>query len=105
MIQYNISLRSSRGFSMTARRRPTWLHPAALAASVLLPGAAAAEQPEVIASIKPIHSLAAAVMAGVAVPELLVPGAASPHSYALRPSDAARSEEHASELQTLMRTS
>lgn len=75
---------------MTVRRRPTWLHPAALAASVLLPGAAAAEQPEVIASIKPIHSLAAAVMAGVAVPELLVPGAASPHSYALRPSDAAR---------------
>lgn len=78
---------------MTARRRLTWLHPAALAASILLPGAAAAEPPEVIASIKPIHSLAAAVMAGIGAPELLVQGAASPHSYAMRPSDAARLDD------------
>src|SRR3546814_15632168 len=78
MIQYNISSFPSRGFPMTARRRPTWLHPAALAASILLPGAAAAEPPEVIASIKPIHSLAAAVMAGIDAPELLVQGPASP---------------------------
>jgi zinc transport system substrate-binding protein len=51
---------------------------------------AAAEPPGVIVSIKPLHSLAAAVMDGVAAPGLLVDGAASPHSYALRPSDAAR---------------
>jgi zinc transport system substrate-binding protein len=66
---------------------------AGLAAGLLsLPGSAAAEPPEVVASIKPIHSLAAAVMTGVGAPALLVEGSASPHSYALRPSDAARLE-------------
>jgi len=44
--------------------------------------------PAVVATIKPIHSLTAAVMAGVAEPKLLLGGAASPHSYALKPSDA-----------------
>jgi zinc transport system substrate-binding protein len=51
-------------------------------------GAAAAGEPRVAVSIKPIHSLIAAVMDGVAEPYLLVAGAASPHAYALRPSDA-----------------
>jgi zinc transport system substrate-binding protein len=61
------------------------------AAFLFLPALArAAEPPAVIASIKPIHSLAAAVMQGVGTPGLLVQGAASPHSYAMRPSDAAR---------------
>jgi len=44
--------------------------------------------PLVVASIKPIHSLVASVMAGVAEPQLLSEGAGSPHSYALRPSQA-----------------
>lgn len=44
--------------------------------------------PGVVASIAPIHSLAAMVMEGVATPRLLVPRGASPHGYALRPSDA-----------------
>jgi zinc transport system substrate-binding protein len=44
--------------------------------------------PQVVASIKPVHSLVAAVMAGVGEPTLLVRGAASPHTYALKPSDA-----------------
>ena len=51
-------------------------------------GAAAAGEPRVAVSIKPIHSLIAAVMDGVAEPYLIVAGAASPHAYALRPSDA-----------------
>lgn len=51
---------------------------------------ARAEPPHVVVSIKPLHSLAAAVMAGVGTPDLVVTGAASPHSYALKPSDAAR---------------
>ncbi len=51
-------------------------------------GAAAAGEPRVAVSIKPIHSLIAAVMEGVAEPHLIVAGAASPHAYALRPSDA-----------------
>ncbi len=46
------------------------------------------DPPAVVVSIKPIHGLVAGVMAGVAVPELLVEGAGSPHSYALRPSQA-----------------
>ena len=50
-------------------------------------GSARAEVPRVLASIAPIHSLTAAVMAGIGEPELLVPGNASDHDYALRPSD------------------
>jgi len=42
----------------------------------------------VVVSIKPVHSLAAAVMEGVGVPRLLIRAAGSPHSYALKPSDA-----------------
>lgn len=40
-----------------------------------------------VASIKPLHSLVAGVMQGVAAPELLVRGGASPHDYNLRPSE------------------
>ena len=49
---------------------------------------ARAEPPKVVASIPPIHSLVAGVMEGVAAPELLVKGGASPHTYTLKPSDA-----------------
>jgi len=49
---------------------------------------ARAESPKVVASIGPVHSLVAAVMAGVGAPTLLVPPAASPHTFALKPSDA-----------------
>ncbi len=44
--------------------------------------------PNVVASIKPVHSLVAGVMKGVGEPSLLVEGAGSPHSYALKPSQA-----------------
>jgi len=65
--------------------------PAAVAAAILTiliaaPSPAAA--PRVVATIKPIHSLVAGVMAGVARPALLIEGASSPHAYHLRPSDA-----------------
>lgn len=49
---------------------------------------AAQEAPRVVATSKPIHSMAAAVLGDAATPELLITGAASPHSYALKPSDA-----------------
>ncbi len=49
-------------------------------------GPCRAEAPRVVASIKPVHSLVAAVMDGAGVPDLLVGGAGSPHSYALQPS-------------------
>lgn len=53
-----------------------------------LAGAAAAEPPRVVVSIKPLHSLVAAVMDGVAAPRLLVGSSADPHSYTLKPSEA-----------------
>lgn len=42
----------------------------------------------VVVTIKPVHSLVAQVMNGLGTPELLVEGKASPHAFALRPSDA-----------------
>jgi zinc transport system substrate-binding protein len=49
---------------------------------------ASAEPPAVVASFKPVHSLVAAIMQDVGTPVLIVKGAASPHTYALTPSDA-----------------
>ncbi|MFM2280023.1 MAG: zinc transporter substrate-binding protein ZnuA [Pseudomonadota bacterium] len=54
---------------------------------------AASAAPRVIASIKPIHSLAAALMKGVGEPGLIVEGAASPHTYSMKPSDAERLQD------------
>ncbi|MBE0529203.1 MAG: zinc ABC transporter substrate-binding protein ZnuA [Rhodospirillales bacterium] len=53
----------------------------------LVPRLAVAE-PTVVASIPPVHSLVAGVMEGIGDAHLLVKGGASPHTYALRPSDA-----------------
>ena len=47
----------------------------------------------VVASIKPVHSLVAAVMQGVGTPDLIVEGAGSPHTYALKPSQARQLQE------------
>ncbi|WP_421593429.1 zinc ABC transporter substrate-binding protein ZnuA [Shinella sp. M27] len=66
--------------------RTLLLSTALLAAGTL---AARAEAPDVVVSIKPIHSLVAAVMQGVGEPKLIVEGAASPHTYSLKPSNAA----------------
>src|SRR5262245_29637901 len=50
--------------------------------------AAWAAELKVVVTIKPLHALVAQVMSGVGAPELLVKGSASPHSYALKPSEA-----------------
>jgi zinc transport system substrate-binding protein len=60
-----------------------WL---ALFAALALP--AQAQAPKVLVSIAPLAGIAAAVMDGVGMPELLVQGNASPHTYQLKPSDA-----------------
>nr|WP_241015483.1 zinc ABC transporter substrate-binding protein [Pseudomonas frederiksbergensis] len=52
----------------------------------MLIGPAQAEV-KVLTSIKPLQLIAAAVQEGVAIPEVLLPPGASPHHYALRPSD------------------
>lgn len=70
-------------------RRPLRLLPV-LAAAFLLPmaSASAAQPPKVVASIAPLHSLAASVMAGVGQPDLLLPAQTSPHDFSLKPSQA-----------------
>lgn len=67
---------------------------AILAAALLVSTSAAAAELKVTATIKPVHALVAQVMEGVGTPALLVQGAASPHTYALKPSDA-RALHHA----------
>jgi zinc transport system substrate-binding protein len=69
---------SSRIFLRTAA--------AAAALSLAAIGPSRAEVPAVVASIAPLHSLVAMVMDGVGSPRLLLRGSASPHGYALRPS-------------------
>lgn len=63
------------------------LAPFALLTTALLSTTSMAA-PDVVASIKPVHSLVASVMAGVGESTLIVKGSASPHTYALKPSDA-----------------
>ena len=48
---------------------------------------------KVVASIKPIHSLASYLMDGVAKPDLIVDGYSSPHGFALKPSHAKMLQE------------
>ena len=47
----------------------------------------------VVASVKPVHSLVSGVMDGVGSPDLIVQGSASPHTYSLRPSQARQLED------------
>ncbi|MBW9062231.1 zinc ABC transporter substrate-binding protein ZnuA [Rhizobium herbae] len=55
-------------------------------------GAVHAEVPNVVVSIKPIHSLVASIMQGLGEPALIVEGAASPHTYSMKPSNASALE-------------
>jgi zinc transport system substrate-binding protein len=69
----------------------TWRRRAqAAVAALVLHGALAAPAfgLDVVVTIKPIHSLVAAVMGETGTPKLLVGGNASPHTYAMKPSDA-----------------
>ncbi|WP_397450779.1 zinc ABC transporter substrate-binding protein [Pseudomonas sp. NA-150] len=61
----------------------------ALTASAVMTTAARADV-RVLTSIKPLQLIAAAVQDGVGMPEVLLPPGASPHNYALRPSDVRR---------------
>ena len=83
---YNVTI-----MMISARRRRALC---ALFAAVFLgsahPGAAAADAATgVVASIKPVHSLVSAVMQGTGEPHLIMRGTESPHTFNLRPSDAA----------------
>ena len=54
----------------------------------LVPLGLSAQTPNVVVSLKPIHSLVAGVMGEAGKPRLLLKGSASPHTYQMRPSDA-----------------
>jgi zinc transport system substrate-binding protein len=54
---------------------------------------ASAMTPRVATDIGPVYSLAARVMDGIGVPDLIIRHGASPHAYSLRPSEAAALEK------------
>ncbi|MEK9610840.1 MAG: zinc ABC transporter substrate-binding protein [Alphaproteobacteria bacterium] len=65
-----------------------------LATTILSTGiTSASADVNVLASIKPIHSLVSAVMDGAGTPSLIIEGAGSPHTYALKPSQAAQLQD------------
>lgn len=61
-----------------------------LACGLGVSASAMAATPSVLTTIKPVQLIAAAVLEGVAEPDVLLPPGASPHNYALRPSDRRR---------------
>lgn len=65
----------------------------ALLIAALMPSTGACAAPAVVTSIGPLHSLAAAVMGTLGQPRQLVRGYGSPHTYQMRPSDAAALRE------------
>ncbi len=67
----------------------TSLHPRLVALALALSPAFAGAAPKVAADIPAVHSLASAVMAGAGTPSLVMTPGASPHGYAMRPSEAA----------------
>jgi zinc transport system substrate-binding protein len=67
---------------------PSSLRAIALACTLAAVVPAARAAPEVVATIPPLHSLAAQVMAGIGTPALLLPGGSSPHTASLKPSQA-----------------
>jgi zinc transport system substrate-binding protein len=71
-----------------ARSRGPWGTAVLAAALALISPAASGAAPRVAVSLKPLHSLVAAVMEGAGSPELILHGAGSPHTYSLRPSEA-----------------
>ena len=60
---------------------------------ILLCSSLASAEVKLLTSIKPLQLIAAAVQDGVSTPEVLLPPGASPHNYALRPSDVRRVQD------------
>lgn len=79
-----------RGFTKRRRGRfyGGWAAAIMLALVTTVGSDKAAAEIKVVVTSKPVHALVAAVMSGAGTPRLLVDGNASPHTYALKPSDA-----------------
>lgn len=73
---------------MSKAWRKNLLAAACVFASAAGTAPAAGQDLRVVTTVRPIHSLAASVMQGVAEPRLLVEGTASPHTFVMKPSDA-----------------
>lgn len=73
---------------MSATLRQFLAASAAAVAALVAAAPPAAALDGVVASIKPVHSLVAAVMEGTGRPALIVRGSGSEHMHSLRPSDA-----------------
>ncbi|MCX7560124.1 zinc ABC transporter substrate-binding protein [Sulfitobacter sp. F26204] len=56
--------------------------------ALMVPSMLRSEVPRVATDIAPVHALVSQVMRGIGVPDLVIPHNASPHSYAMRPSEA-----------------
>ena len=69
------------------------LFPALALPMILSSGALKADVPNVVTDIAPVHSLVSMVMKGIGEPQLLIPQNASPHYYAMRPSEARALQE------------
>lgn len=80
-----VNVRPLLGLPVNVRRLVT---AAVCLAAVFAVASTAGAAVRVVASIKPVHSLVAAVMLGAGEPQLIIDGTTSPHSFSLRPSDA-----------------
>jgi zinc transport system substrate-binding protein len=68
-------------------RHRRWIVAAGLIVTGAGLGPTVAADVAVVATIKPVHALVAQVMGATGTPELLVAGTASPHTFAMKPSD------------------
>ena len=55
--------------------------------TLVFPALSHADELQIAVTIKPLHSLVAGIMKGVAEPALIMSGSTSPHHYSLRPSE------------------
>ncbi|SUI85752.1 High-affinity zinc uptake system protein znuA precursor [Serratia quinivorans] len=67
-----------------------WLQRTLLASALMMAGPLSSTSAAVVTSIRPVGFIAAAIADGVTPTEVLLPDGASPHDFALRPSDIQR---------------
>lgn len=72
-------------------KKNKWLQRTLLASALLMAGPLSSASAAVVTSIRPLGFIASAIADGVTPTEVLLPDGASPHDFALRPSDIQRS--------------
>ncbi|CAI1607279.1 High-affinity zinc uptake system protein znuA precursor [Serratia entomophila] len=71
-------------------QKKKWLQRTLLASALLMAGPLSSASAAVVTSIRPLGFIASAIADGVTPTEVLLPDGASPHDFALRPSDLQR---------------